>query len=93
MFARTKLKSNARLMELIEQESCAYCGRVDDTLVITSNGNACCSTCKKSKGTMECPEWIRLLKATDAILWNKLVDNHRLNSTPIANLIRKIRIE
>lgn len=93
MSVRIELKPKAKLMELIGQRSCVYCGQVDDTLLMTADGNVCCEPCKKSKGDMECNEWIRSLKATDALLWNKLVDTHRLNSTPVANLIRRIRIE
>lgn len=90
---RIEHKRNARLMELIERENCVYCGHVDDTLIITNDGKICCKTCRQSKGNLECSEWLRSLKVTDPVLWIKVVDNHRLNSTPIANLVRKIRIE
>jgi hypothetical protein len=42
---------------------------------------------------MKSNDWLRSIRVSNPMLWNKLVDNHRLNSTPIANLIRSIRIE
>jgi len=91
--ARIEFRISSGLMELNEDKSCIYCGHTDEILVLTIKGNLCCQTCRKSKGSMEHNHWLRLIRVTDPMLWNKLVDNHRLNSTPIANLIRRIRIE
>lgn len=93
MSTRTELNPRAKLLELIEQQVCVYCGNADYTLVMTADGNVCCGTCRKSKGQNECNEWMRGIKVTDPVLWDKMVENNRLKSTPIANLIRKIRME
>jgi hypothetical protein len=91
--ARIELRLSSGSMELNENKSCIYCGHTDETLVLTTEGNVCCQTCRKSKGSMKSNDWLRSIRVSNPMLWNKLVDNHRLNSTPIANLIRSIRIE
>ncbi|MCF8460432.1 MAG: hypothetical protein K9G46_06890 [Flavobacteriales bacterium] len=76
-----------------EIQYCTFCGKTDDSLILSAEGCISCSGCRASKGEFECNEWLKWLKANNSEHWNKVVDHHRLGSTPISNLVRKIRIE
>ena len=76
-----------------EIQYCTFCGKTDDSLILSAEGCISCSGCRASRGEFECHAWLRWLKENDAERWATVVDNHRLGSSSISSLVRKIRIE
>lgn len=83
------------------EEKCAFCGCQENikrpigllAAIIEEAGSGVCQTCFDSLEGRMPVEWFRYLKKKDTTLWKKIVAHNCLESSRIADQIRRVRIE
>ena len=82
-------------------DGCLFCGEQDnlqpsDRMIITSlntENQHVCMSCLESLGSRRPSEWFRWLKRNNPLLWQRVVDNHRLGTSALSETVRLVRVE
>jgi len=85
----------------LEDENCVFCGSTDTTdttsnmvaLDAATENRSVCHVCLNSLEDRQPMIWLRWLKRNNPTHWQKVVEHHRLRSTNLSKVIRRIRIE
>ena len=80
---------------------CVFCGSSHATDAISNlvaldtetENQEVCVVCLESMQDRQPMVWLRWLKRYNPEHWQKVVDNHRLRSSTLSNVIRRMRIE
>lgn len=83
------------------EDECVFCGDTNTTDVLTSvvalnsstENQQVCDTCLKSLEGGQPMLWLRWLKRNDPAHWQRVVDYHRLGTSVLSDVIRRMRIE
>lgn len=88
-------------MKREEGNTCVFCGTAENlhptekmvALWSEIENTEMCSQCLNGMENRAVVEWLRWLRRNNPMHWQQVVDNHRFDSTTLANVIRQIRIE
>lgn len=82
-------------------DECVFCGNANTTDVLSSmvalnsitENQQVCHKCQDSMQDRPPTLWLRWLKRNNPAHWQQVVDHHRLGSSALSDVIRRMRIE
>jgi hypothetical protein len=83
------------------QEECVFCGSTNTTDTIsnlvaldaTTENQKVCGACLESMQDRQPMVWLRWLKRNNPTHWQRVVSYHRLGTSTLSDVIRRIRID